>query len=91
MTKDNPSMPILFPVEGAAGETGDWRTEKPILDPAKCKFCNICWEFCPDLAITAADKEAGKVIEFDYVYCKGCGICANECPFGAIHMEREVT
>jgi len=90
MTEKETSMPILYLIEGAAGLTGDWRTQRPIVDPEKCKMCNICWQYCPDLAITAANKDENKVIVFDYTYCKGCGICASECPFGAIHMEKEV-
>ena len=86
---DGPSLPILYPIEGTAGQTGDWRTYKPVLIPDKCKFCNICWKFCPDLAINPADREKKQPISFDYTYCKGCGVCANECPFDAIKMVPE--
>ncbi|MCK5140679.1 MAG: 4Fe-4S binding protein [Candidatus Heimdallarchaeota archaeon] len=88
MTKD-PSSPILFPIEGAAGRTGDWRTQKPVVDPELCIKCNICWKFCPDNAIYRADRDKDKIIKFDYEYCKGCGICANECPSKAITMVSE--
>ncbi|MCK4844946.1 MAG: 4Fe-4S binding protein [Candidatus Heimdallarchaeota archaeon] len=89
MTDEGPKMPILYPMEGSAGRTGDWRIYRPIVDPDKCKKCNICWQYCPDLAITAANKEEDRAIVYDYEYCKGCGICAKECPFGAITMVRE--
>ena len=88
MTK-GPSQPILYPMEGSAGRTGDWRTHKPVVDPEKCIKCNICWKFCPDNAIYPADREQDKVISYDYEYCKGCGICARECPKGAITMIEE--
>lgn len=58
-------------------ETGDWRTYRPVWDPAKCIHCLRCWIFCPDSAIQAKD---GKMTGIDYKHCKGCGICAAECP-----------
>ena len=86
---EGPSQPILYPMEGSAGRTGDWRTHKPVVDPDKCIKCNICWKFCPDRAIYPADREQDKVISYDYEYCKGCGICARECPKEAITMVEE--
>jgi 2-oxoisovalerate ferredoxin oxidoreductase delta subunit len=86
---EGPSQPILYPMEGSAGRTGDWRTHKPVVDPDKCIKCNICWKFCPDHAIYPADREQDKVISYDYEYCKGCGICARECPKEAITMIEE--
>jgi len=65
--------------------TGDWKTYKPVRDPAKCTKCLLCTLFCPDGAIHW-DKQKGD-IEFDMNYCKGCGICANECPTKAITMQ----
>ncbi|MCG3216739.1 MAG: 4Fe-4S binding protein [Candidatus Heimdallarchaeota archaeon] len=88
MTKE-PSLPILYPMEGSAGRTGDWRTQYPVLDPEKCIKCNICWKFCPDNAIYPADREKDQTITYDYEYCKGCGICATECPKQAIIMVNE--
>jgi len=69
-------------------ETGDWRSDKPVWDEAKCTNCMICWIYCPDSAIIIKD---GKVTGIDYRYCKGCGICAEECPpkVQAIKMVRE--
>jgi len=86
---EGPSLPILRPIEGTAGKTGDWRTSHPVVDPEKCKYCNICWKFCPDLAIIPANREEKKPVSFDLEYCKGCGICAHECPFDAIEMVKE--
>lgn len=66
--------------------TGDWRTERPVMEWDKCKQCLLCAPVCPDCSIPVEDK---KRLEFDYDHCKGCGICANVCPFDAIHMEKE--
>jgi len=69
-----------------ARKTGDWRTERPILDKEKCTKCALCWLYCPDAAIKPAE-EGYYVADLDY--CKGCGICANICPVGAITMTEE--
>jgi 2-oxoisovalerate ferredoxin oxidoreductase delta subunit len=66
-------------------ETGEWRSQRPILDPDKCSRCGICWMYCPDNAIHAE----GGAFQISYTYCKGCGICAEECPKGAILIEKE--
>jgi pyruvate ferredoxin oxidoreductase delta subunit len=79
------------PSVGEAGNTGDWRNKRPVMDPEKCLAvkqakvtCQICWAYCPDACIA---KGIGPAI--DLAYCKGCGICAEECPAGAIVMVPE--
>ena len=67
-------------------ETGDWRTERPVIDFAKCKQCLLCVPVCPDMSIPV---EGGKRGDFNYFFCKGCGVCSNVCPFGAITMVAE--
>ena len=67
-------------------ETGDWRTERPVVDFAKCKQCLLCVPVCPDMSIPVKDGKRG---DFNYFLCKGCGVCANACPFGAITMVAE--
>ena len=67
-------------------ETGDWRTERPVIDFAKCKQCLLCAPYCPDSSIRIVD---GKMSGMDLNYCKGCGICAKVCPFNAITMKRK--
>jgi 2-oxoacid:acceptor oxidoreductase delta subunit (pyruvate/2-ketoisovalerate family) len=66
-------------------ETGEWRSQRPILDPEKCSRCGLCWMYCPDNAIHAE----GGAFQISYTYCKGCGICAEECPKSAIVIEKE--
>ena len=73
--------------EGASGLTGMWRVKKPIIDPAKCTKCNLCWLYCPENAI-ARKKQNEVCIVYDY--CKGCGICAEVCPAKAISIVKEV-
>ena len=66
--------------------TGDWRTDKPVLDREKCNRCGLCWLHCPDAAIKPLEDG---YYESDPYYCKGCGICASVCPKNAITMSEE--
>lgn len=66
--------------------TGDWRTETPILHSDKCKLCMLCIPYCPDSAILTTTSQQ---IEIDLMHCKGCGICAKVCPFAAITFGKE--
>jgi len=66
--------------------TGTWRTFRPVIDLARCTKCNVCWKFCPDVAIVL-DGQGWPVIDYDH--CKGCGICEVECAPLAIRMEKE--
>ncbi len=65
--------------------TGDWRTQRPVLDETKCIRCGRCFLYCPVNSIRKTEKAF--VISYDY--CKGCGICAHECPKEAIEMVAE--
>jgi len=78
-------IPISLPIKGSMGETGDWRTYRPIIKEG-CNKCGICWMYCPEGVIIR--KEDGS-FEIDLKYCKGCGICAKECPTNNIEMVRE--
>ncbi len=67
-------------------QTGDWRSQRPILDKNKCNKCTLCYIFCPEGCI---ERDAEGYFEANLFYCKGCGICATECPRKAINMVEE--
>lgn len=67
-------------------KTGDWRSQRPVVNQDKCIKCGLCWLFCPDAAIE--QMEDGRY-RWNMDYCKGCGICATECKPGAIEMVEE--
>ena len=81
-----PVTAIAAPARGAAGRTGSWRIEKPVIDQSRCIRCLLCWVYCPEPAVVRGEDDR---VEVDYDYCKGCGICANECPVKAITMVPE--
>jgi pyruvate ferredoxin oxidoreductase delta subunit len=70
----------------ASRRTGDWRSQRPIMDKEKCNKCGLCWLYCPDAAIRPLDDG---YYETDLFYCKGCGICAEVCAREAITMIEE--
>lgn len=84
--KELPHGDVLEAGTAKKFKTGDWRTEKPIINLEKCKQCMLCWISCPDTSIEVKD---GKVVGVNLDHCKGCGICEKECKFGAITMEKE--
>jgi len=67
--------------------TGDWRSERPVLDKEKCNKCGLCWLHCPDAAVEQCEDG---YYEIKFYSCKGCGICAEICPKEAITMIEEV-
>lgn len=72
----------------AAGKTGSWRLERPVVSLDACILCGTCARYCPTEVITL-HKESEQKLLIDLDYCKGCGICANECPKQCIAMEEE--
>ena len=66
--------------------TGDWRSDRPVLDKEKCNKCGLCWLYCPDAAKIPVEDG---YYETDFYHCKGCGICAQVCRKGAIEMIEE--
>lgn len=65
--------------------TGDWRTQRPVIDYDRCRDCGLCTLYCPTCSIRRGDDR----FVIDLTYCKGCGICAQECPNDAIVMVEE--
>jgi 2-oxoacid:acceptor oxidoreductase delta subunit (pyruvate/2-ketoisovalerate family) len=81
-----PPIPVSLPQKGALGDTGDWRTYKPVVLHEKCTKCGQCYIYCPE-GVIQPNKEG--IYEIDLQYCKGCGICAKICPVKAINMVKE--
>ena len=79
--EDLPLTSITFQTS-EGNETGEWRSQRPLLDVQKCNRCGLCWMYCPDTAIRPEED----CLAIVYRYCKGCGICAQECPQGAISL-----
>ena len=55
-----------------------------------CIQCDNCFHYCPDLAITRVNGEAGQGYAVLTDYCKGCGVCVKECPTGSMTMREEL-
>ena len=71
----------------ALRETGNWRTQRPVIDLAKCKRCFLCYLYCPEAAMRLDTENFPHV---DYDHCKGCMICYEECPTDAILQRTEL-
>lgn len=67
--------------------TGNWRTERPVIELAKCKRCFLCYLYCPEAAMRL---DADNFPHVDYDHCKGCMICYEECPTDAISRRMEL-
>jgi len=77
---------LTEPGSASLRRTGDWRSQRAMLDKEKCNKCGLCWLYCPDAAIEPCEDG---YYEITLYYCKGCGICAEICPKDAITMIEE--
>jgi len=81
-----PGSAVIDPGSSRYNRTGDWRSQRPVVDKSHCIRCGVCWVFCPDAAIV---QDAEGYFEANLEYCKGCGICARECWTGCISLVEE--
>lgn len=84
---DLPPAPVSLPKKGSAGQTGNWRVYRPVINRNECIFCLQCFMYCPEGVISIDDEQ--QRVNWDFDYCKGCGVCANVCPKKCIAMEQE--
>ena len=68
--------------------TGNWRTERPVIDHEKCTLCLNCFIYCPDGTWHLDEKEERMVWNADY--CKGCLVCVRECNVDALSAVSEL-
>ena len=66
-----------------------------VVDPERCKGCDICVYFCPPQVLRLSNRRNSlnhRVVElFDEEHCTGCEICAKVCPdMAIIEVYREV-
>lgn len=89
--KSKKNAGVLPAKTSLVNKTGSWRSQKPIWDEKKCIHCMICFNNCPDRAITFKEDKDGNIKrdKTNLDYCKGCGICANICPVKCIKMVQE--
>lgn len=69
----------------SAGNTGEWRNYRPVVNAGLCSKCGNCILYCPEGVIA----EASNSVVIDYEFCKGCGICKEVCDQKAIEMVPE--
>ncbi|WP_198941980.1 DUF362 domain-containing protein [Anaerovibrio sp. JC8] len=67
-----------------AGKMEQHSSGKVVVNPDKCRGCQICSKHCGSNAITYENKKA--IIDKDI--CKGCGRCIGACPFDAIRNDQ---
>ncbi len=78
-------LPLAQPGTSIAVKTGEWRSQRPIVDEKRCIKCAICMYYCPEGIM----GKPGEVPDIDYDYCKGCALCAGVCPVKCIAMQQE--
>lgn len=76
---------VCFEAGHLVTKNAGWRSERPVIDTARCVGCMQCYMYCPDGVIYKKDNKAA----IDYDFCKGCGICVKMCRPQAIRMEAE--
>ncbi|WP_174591788.1 DUF362 domain-containing protein [Methanocella conradii] len=60
-------------------------SDRPCIDPAKCRMCGACARECPPKAIRFVK---GKIPSIDHNKCIRCYCCQELCPEGAVYVSR---
>jgi hypothetical protein len=63
------------------GKLDQHSSSRPLMNPLKCKKCEMCLPHCPRDAI-----ELGVVPRINRKKCVGCATCIAVCPFGAVDV-----
>ncbi len=58
-----------------------------VVEPAWCKGCGYCVEFCPKKKVLVLEHE--KIVVKSPEACICCGLCEQRCPDYAIWVEKE--
>ncbi len=86
-TRLNPEiagMAVGMQVGAWMGRTGS-AAVAAVVDPARCRACQTCCEYCPYEASRMREEEGGRSAWIDPALCVGCGICSAHCPSDAIN------
>lgn len=86
MSEGKKKLPITIlaaPGSLSKERSSDCRIAEIILIKEKCTPCMICYDSCPEVAITP-DRLGFPAI--DETHCKGCGICVQICPKDGLRM-----
>lgn len=60
-------------------------SNKPRIDPRRCKLCMTCCKACPPQAISRGRREKG--LHIDYDRCIRCYCCLETCPCDAVEVK----
>lgn len=77
-------MAVGMQVGAWLGRTGSTAVAA-VVDPARCRACQTCCEYCPYEASRMREEAGRRSAWIDPTRCVGCGICAAHCPSDAIN------
>ena len=81
--KKPPTMPLNRIPPFILSGLSRFVSDRPRIDPEKCRMCGSCARDCPPKAIRLA---RGRVPTIDYGRCIHCYCCQELCPEGAVYV-----